>query len=166
MGFCKLFKKSGDDSDQRVPAFDVFDMRDHKKNRNNEGDCKWRCDNNYRCTRYEYDASTLFCKLFEKSKVDSQQSAPFDVFDMRDHPKNRDHEGDCKWRCDNNDQCARYEYDAITLICKMFEKYDLSQDDKDTSDGDDNHDQVLVKSGSKHDSDEDNKKSKKGVKHD
>merc|ERR1712003_480718 len=103
-----------------------FDMRDHKKNRNNEGDCKWRCDNNYRCTRYEYDASTLFCKLFEKSKDDSHQSAPFDVFDMRDHPKNRDHEGDCKWRCDNSDRCTRYVFDAITLVCNMFEESNQS----------------------------------------
>merc|ERR1719343_1472508 len=167
--FCKMFEKSNYDTDKGVPPFDVFDMRDHKKNRDNEGDCKWRCDNNYRCARYEYDEKTLFCKLFEKPKDDFHQTEPFDVFDMRDHPKNRDHEGDCKWRCDNNDQCARYEYDAITLICKMFEKYDLSQDDKDTSDGDDNDDQALVtkkaKSGSKHNSDEDNKKSKKGFKH-
>merc|ERR1712048_699932 len=148
--FCKLFKKSGDDADQGVAAFDVFDMRDHKKNRNNDGDCKWRCDNNYRCARYEYDASTLFCKLFEKSKDDSQQSAPFDVFDMRDHPKNRDHEGDCKWRCDNADRCARYEFDATTLICKLFEKYPPNEDDRDTS----GEEQVLVE-----------KKSKKGLKH-
>merc|ERR1712176_915737 len=163
--FCKLFKKSGDDANQGVAAFDVFDMRDHKKNRNNEGDCKWRCDNNYRCTRYEYDASTLFCKLFEKSKDDSHQSAPFDVFDMRDHPTNRDHEGDCKWRCDNADRCARYEFDATTLICKLFEKYPPNEDDKDTS----REEQVLVekksKSGFEHNSEKDDKKSKKGLEH-
>merc|ERR1712187_703686 len=94
--------------------------------------------------------------------------APFDVFDMRDHPKNRDHEGDCKWRCDNTDRCARYEFDATTLICKLFEKYPLNQDDKDTS----GEEQVLVekksKSGFEHNSekdDKDNKKSKKGLKH-
>jgi len=175
--FCKLFEKSTADSGQGVPAYDVFDMRDHKKNRDNQGDCKWRCDNNYRCARYEYDASTLFCKLFEKSKDDSHQSAPFDVFDMRDHPKNRDHEGDCKWKCNNDDRCDRYEYDATTLICKMFEKYHVDQEDKDTSGEDVKDAQVLVakkaKSGfghnsekdDKEDDDNDDKKSKKGFKH-
>merc|ERR1712157_312464 len=166
---CNMFEESKDDLSQSTP-FDVFDMRDHKKNRNNEGDCKWRCDNNYRCARYEYDASTLFCKLFEKSKDESHQSAPFDVFDMRDHPKNRDHEGDCKWRCDNADHCARYEFDATTLICKLFEKYPPNEDDKDTS----SEEQALVekksKSGFEHNSDKNakdekgNKKSKQGLK--
>merc|ERR1712157_246598 len=166
-----MYEKPKGDSNQDGLAFDEFDMRDHKKNRNNEGDCKWRCDNNYRCARYEYDASTLFCKLFEKSKDESHQSAPFDVFDMRDHPKNRDHEGDCKWRCDNADRCARYEFDATTLICKLFEKYPPNQDDKDTS----SEEQVLVekksKSGFEHNSekddkdDNDDKKSNKGLKH-
>merc|ERR1712187_388683 len=163
--FCKMYEKPKDDSNHGGPAFDEFDMRDHKKNRDNQGDCKWRCDNNYRCARYEYDASTLFCKLFEKSKDGSHQTEPFDAFDMRDHPKNRDHEGDCKWRCDNNDQCARYEYDATTLICKMFEKSHVKQDDS-TSGEDDKDDKVLIvkqsKSGVKHnydDGDEDDKKS-------
>merc|ERR1712014_17187 len=162
---CNMFEESKDDLSQSTP-FDVFDMRDHKKNRNNEGDCNWRCNHDYRCARYEYDASTLFCKLFKKSVDDANQGvAAFDVFDMRDHKKNRDHEGDCKWRCDNADRCARYEFDATTLICKLFEKYLPNQDDKDTS----GEEQVLVekksKSGFEHNSEKDDKKSKKGLKH-
>merc|ERR1712176_1671942 len=158
---CNMFEESN----QSAP-FDVFDMRDHKKNRDNKGDCKWRCDNNYRCARYEYDASTLFCKLFEKPKDGSHQIEPFDAFDMRDHPKNRDHEGDCKWRCDNSDQCARYEYDATTLICKMFEKSHVKQDDSSSGE-DDKDDQVLIdqqpKSDVKHNSDEDDEDDKKSI---
>merc|ERR1711953_1391276 len=158
--FCKMFEKTKVDTDKGVSSIDVFDMRDHKKNRDNEGDCKWRCDNNYRCARHEYDASTLFCKLFEKSKDDSHQNASFDVFDMRDHPKNRDHEGDCKWRCDVNDRCARYEYDAVTLICELFEKYHVEQDGKHTFGDDDNEDteekhDKTSKNGFKHDTDKD-----------
>merc|ERR1719277_1555297 len=62
-----------------------------------------------------------------KVKQQGQPSdAPYNVFDMRDHPKNRDHEGDCKWRCGNNSRCIRYEFDAITLTCNMFEE---SKDD-------------------------------------
>merc|ERR1712046_502221 len=85
---------------------------------------------------------------------------------MRDHPKNREHahgEGDCKWRCDNDDRCARYEYDALTLSCKMFEKPkdDLNQENEDISGEDDTNDQGLIvskaKSGFELDSDQDDK---------
>lgn len=57
------------------------------------------------------------------SKAAGVPFTPFEVFDMRNYAHT---ERDCWWRCQNDDRCARFEYDANELLCKMFaqvEKY-------------------------------------------
>ena len=65
---------------------------------------------------------TLEVERTEENETLKTETSLFDVFDMHRLTTHPAEVWDCKWRCDNTDRCARYEWDAKELVCKMFEK--------------------------------------------